>query len=191
MQTNLFFLVWLGGSLWAVVQLKTLRPPYLGVKAETQADHTTYFLHLDTLQVKGGTPINYVGTSGLVVHQDKRSCYRDHAWWISLSSKSVTEISQCGLIRETENQENGTGYKWWSDLGKLIFEEEEANSGIYLLGVLRKIQEDVTSMKGIQNRRIRAKPKADMKRELEALSFFGRKGCFLLGVGAESGPSIV
>lgn len=48
----------------------------------------------------------------------------------------------------------------------------------------------MTSMKGIQNRRIKAKPKADMKRELEALSFFGRKGCFLLGVGAESGPPL-
>lgn len=54
-------LVWLGGSLLAVVQLKTLCPPSLRVRAETQDDYTASFLHLDTLQVKGGTPISYVG----------------------------------------------------------------------------------------------------------------------------------
>lgn len=127
----------------------------------------------------------------LSAQQDKQSPYRDCAWWISLSSKSVTEISQSGPIRNTENQGKGKAYKWWSNLGKLIFEEEEENSGTYLLGVFRKMQENVTSMKWIQNRSIRAKLKADMKRELEVLSLFGRKGCFLLGIRAESGHSIV
>ena len=46
--------------------IETLCPPYLTVRAGTQGEQAAHFLHLDTLQVKGDTPINYVGTSGVV-----------------------------------------------------------------------------------------------------------------------------
>lgn len=36
-----------------------------------------------------------------------------------------------------------------------------------------------------------AKPKADMNRELDVVSVFGRKSCFLLSIRAESGYAIV
>lgn len=105
-------LVWLGGSLLAVVQLKTLCPPSLRVRAETQDDHTASFLHLDTLQVKGGTPISYVGTSGVVCIPGQMVTLPRPCLMALSHFRSCNRNKPIWTTRKTENQDKGISHTW-------------------------------------------------------------------------------
>lgn len=99
----------------------------------------------------------------------------------------MTQISQSGPIQKKQENKGKGGVP---DPGKLTSEENEENSGAYLPGVVKKMLENINSVI-IEDKCTWAKPKADMNRELDVLSVFGRKSCFLLGIRAESGYTIV